>query len=61
MNYAAKLDRNSVRIVNTANGSTVRTISGAFQTAPQRHHHHHRNLQVLNPPPRPTSPSNPEN
>jgi hypothetical protein len=33
MTYAAKLERNSVRIVNTANGSTVRTIGGTFTGA----------------------------
>ena len=33
MAYAAKLERNSVRIVNTANGSTVRTIGGTFTSA----------------------------
>jgi hypothetical protein len=33
MAYAAKLERTSVRIVNTANGSTVRTISGSFAGA----------------------------
>jgi hypothetical protein len=33
MAYAAKLERTSVRIVNTANGSTARTISGAFTGA----------------------------
>ena len=30
MSYAAKLERNVVRIVNTATGSTVRTLSGDF-------------------------------
>lgn len=33
MGYAAKLDRNSVRIVNTANGSTARSIGGSFTSA----------------------------
>lgn len=33
MAYAAKLERNSVRIVNTANGATVRTIGGTFTGA----------------------------
>lgn len=33
MAYAAKLERNNVRLVNTANGSTVRTISGPFTGA----------------------------
>jgi hypothetical protein len=33
MAYAAKLERNLVRIVNTGNGSTVRTIGGTFTGA----------------------------
>ena len=33
MAYAAKLEQHSVKIVNTANGSTVRNISGAFKGA----------------------------
>ena len=33
MSYAAKLERNLVRIVNTANGSTARTISGTYTHA----------------------------
>lgn len=33
MAYAAKLERNLVRIVNTANGSTARTISGTYTHA----------------------------
>jgi broad specificity phosphatase PhoE len=33
MAYAAKLERNSVRIVNTTSGSTVRTIGGTFTGA----------------------------
>ena len=33
MSYAVKLERSSVRIVNTQNGSTVRTISGTFTGA----------------------------
>jgi hypothetical protein len=33
MTYAAKLERNLVRIVNTATGSTVRTLSGDFTAA----------------------------
>ena len=31
MAYAAKLEGKSVRIVNTANGSTVRSIGGPFK------------------------------
>jgi len=30
MTYAIKLERGHARIVNTANGSTVRTITGPF-------------------------------
>jgi hypothetical protein len=30
MTYAIKLERGHARIINTANGSTVRTISGPF-------------------------------
>jgi hypothetical protein len=33
MAYAAKIERNLVRIVNTANGSTARTISGTYTNA----------------------------
>jgi hypothetical protein len=33
MTYAAKLERNTIRIVNTGNGSTVRTLSGDFTGA----------------------------
>jgi hypothetical protein len=33
MSYAIKLERSSVRIINTANGSTVRTIGGTFTGA----------------------------
>ncbi len=33
MPYAAKLEPHSIRIVDTANGSTKRTISGAFTQA----------------------------
>ena len=33
MAYAVKLEQQCVRIVNTANGSTVRTLSGAFKGA----------------------------
>lgn len=33
MSYAAKLERNSVRIINTATGSTLRTIGGTFTGA----------------------------
>ncbi len=33
MAYAAKPDRSSVRIVNTANGSIMRTIGGSFTGA----------------------------
>jgi len=33
MSYAVKLERSSVRIVNTQNGSTVRTIGGTFTGA----------------------------
>lgn len=33
MAYTAKLERNLVRIVNTTNGSTVRTIGGTFTGA----------------------------
>lgn len=33
MAYAAKIERNLVRIVNTANGSTARTIGGTFTGA----------------------------
>jgi len=33
MSYAAKIESSNVRIVNTANGSTVRTIGGTFTNA----------------------------
>lgn len=33
MAYAAKLENNTVRIINTANGSTVRSIGGTFTGA----------------------------
>jgi hypothetical protein len=33
MSYAVKLERSSVRIVNTQTGSTVRTIGGTFTGA----------------------------
>jgi len=33
MTYAAKTERNSIRIVNTATGSTVRTVAGDFTGA----------------------------
>jgi len=33
MSYAAKVERNLVKIVNTTNGSTVRTIGGDFTGA----------------------------
>lgn len=33
MSYAIKFDRSAVRIVNTTNGSTVRTIGGSFTHA----------------------------
>lgn len=33
MAYAAKIERNQVRLVNTSNGSTVRTISGDYTSA----------------------------
>ncbi len=33
MSYAAKLERNAVRIINTATGSTLRTIGGTFTGA----------------------------
>lgn len=33
MSYAAKLERGSVRIVNTQTGSTVRAIGGTFTGA----------------------------
>jgi hypothetical protein len=33
MAYAAKIERNLVRIINTANGSTARTISGTYTHA----------------------------
>ncbi len=33
MSYAAKIERNIVRIVNTQNGSTARTIGGTFTHA----------------------------
>ena len=33
MAYAAKIERNLVRIVNTANGSTARTLSGNYASA----------------------------
>ena len=33
MAYAAKIESSSVRIVNTSNGSTVRSISGSFTDA----------------------------
>ena len=33
MSYAVKTERSHVRIVNTSNGSTVRTIGGKFTNA----------------------------
>lgn len=33
MAYAAKIERGHVRLVNTSNGSTVRTIGGDFTNA----------------------------
>lgn len=33
MSYAVKIERSSVRIINTANGANVRTISGTFRAA----------------------------
>jgi hypothetical protein len=33
MNYAIKLERGNVRIINTATGSTVRTIGGPIEHA----------------------------
>jgi hypothetical protein len=33
MNYVVKLERGSAKIVNTANGSTVRVIPGPFTAA----------------------------
>ena len=33
MAYAAKIERSHVRLVNTANGSTVRTIPGDYTAA----------------------------
>lgn len=33
MTYAAKIERNQVRVINTANGSSVRNISGTFTNA----------------------------
>lgn len=33
MSYAAKLERNAVRIINTATGSTLRSIGGTFTGA----------------------------
>jgi hypothetical protein len=33
MSYAAKLERSGVRIVDTSNGSTKRTIAGTFTQA----------------------------
>ena len=33
MTYAAKTERNGIKIVNTATGSTVRTVSGEFTGA----------------------------
>ncbi len=33
MSYAVKIERSSIRIVNTATGSTVRTIGGTFTAA----------------------------
>ena len=33
MAYAAKVERNNVRIVNTATGSTLRSVSGEFTNA----------------------------
>jgi hypothetical protein len=33
MSYAVKLEKSTAKIVNTANGSTVRTIPGPFTNA----------------------------
>jgi hypothetical protein len=33
MSYAIRIERGNVRIVNTANGSTVRTIGGPIEHA----------------------------
>lgn len=33
MAYAAKIERSHVRLVNTANGSTIRTIPGDYTNA----------------------------
>lgn len=44
MSYAVKLERNSVRIVNTQTGSTIRTIGGAFTGAIVQGEEVHLNL-----------------
>lgn len=33
MSYAVKLERGNARIINTSNGSTIRTISGDYTNA----------------------------